>query len=45
MDFKKWTAGGVDWTDVIQGRGKLRALLNRAMILRVLYNEGNFLPG
>ena len=43
MDFKETECGDVDWTGVVQGRDKLRALLNKAITLRILYNGGNCL--
>jgi hypothetical protein len=36
MDLKEIECGGVKWTDVVQGRGKLRALLNTVMTLQFL---------
>jgi hypothetical protein len=35
MDLRETGWGGMDWTDVAQDRGQWRALVNRAMNLRV----------
>jgi len=33
----------MDWTDLVQGRDRLRAVVNAVMKLQVPYNAGNLL--
>jgi hypothetical protein len=35
MDLKEIGWGGIDWTDLVQGRDQWRALVNTVMNLRV----------
>ena len=40
--FKKWD-GSMDWTDLVQNRGRYKALLNVVMNVSLPFNAGKFL--
>jgi hypothetical protein len=43
VDLREVGWGGMDWIDLAQDRNQRRALVNKAMNLRVPINAGNFL--
>jgi len=43
MDLQELGCGGIDWTDLAQDSGRMRAVVNAVMNLQVPENVGNFL--